>query len=293
MLFNMYSHCSWLWAFKMVLQTITNSKDVGTLCKTWTECDHLLICFHIHISHCCSPQAPKTVIQMVRPLRAPNAGSPSHQICLKVSRDQPQVLFPHALELQICSLLLFTEWYSLRTSVPCGIQYSVIPLTAVDCCSTGQNKEVVRDMGRERESNPCLKRSSEVLGPSPPSATVLDSNVVVRENSERRPSFEGDIIILLVNYKYDCFLFFWQEVLNMCCKVFLVQGKSITGGSGKPVRDHVLVAAIATNVGRLEQMCGGGGDLPRPPRLDWLIGPWVKRPISLQHRQLFYLTSSR
>nr|XP_046260457.1 potassium voltage-gated channel subfamily H member 7 isoform X1 [Scatophagus argus] len=57
--------------------------------------------------------------------------------------------------------------------------------------SKGESKEVVRDLGRERESNSCLKRSSEVLGPTPPSTAVLDSNVVVRENLERRPSFEA------------------------------------------------------------------------------------------------------
>ncbi|XP_073329823.1 voltage-gated inwardly rectifying potassium channel KCNH7-like [Pagrus major] len=56
--------------------------------------------------------------------------------------------------------------------------------------SKGDNKEVVGEIGRERESNSCLKRSSEALGPSPPSAAVLDSNLVVRDNLERRPSFE-------------------------------------------------------------------------------------------------------
>lgn len=69
---------------------------------------------------------------------------------------------------------------------------SVIPLTTVDCCSTGENKEVVRDMGRQRESNLCLRRSSEVLVPSSPGAAVLDTNLVVRDNLERRASFEGN-----------------------------------------------------------------------------------------------------
>ncbi|XP_035532615.1 potassium voltage-gated channel subfamily H member 7-like [Morone saxatilis] len=56
--------------------------------------------------------------------------------------------------------------------------------------SKGENKEVGRDVDRERESNSCLKRSTEVLGTSPPNAAVLDSNFVVRGNVERRPSFE-------------------------------------------------------------------------------------------------------
>lgn len=70
---------------------------------------------------------------------------------------------------------------------------SVIRLSTVDCCSTGENKEVVRDMGRKRESNSCLRRSSEVLGPSSPGAAVQDTNLVVRDNLERRASFEGNL----------------------------------------------------------------------------------------------------
>ncbi|XP_074550842.1 voltage-gated inwardly rectifying potassium channel KCNH7 isoform X1 [Halichoeres trimaculatus] len=54
----------------------------------------------------------------------------------------------------------------------------------------GENKEVVEDMGAHRESNLCLKRSSEVLGPSPASPAVLDSNLIIRDSMERRPSFE-------------------------------------------------------------------------------------------------------
>ncbi|XP_029315411.1 voltage-gated inwardly rectifying potassium channel KCNH7 [Cottoperca gobio] len=56
--------------------------------------------------------------------------------------------------------------------------------------SKGENKEVVKNVRREKESNSCLKRSSEVLGPSPPNVSVLDSNLIVRDNVERRPSFE-------------------------------------------------------------------------------------------------------
>ncbi|XP_042350596.1 potassium voltage-gated channel subfamily H member 7-like [Plectropomus leopardus] len=56
--------------------------------------------------------------------------------------------------------------------------------------SKGDNKEVVKDLRRERGSNSCLKRSSEVLGSSPHSAPVLNSSLIVRDNVERRPSFE-------------------------------------------------------------------------------------------------------
>ncbi|XP_075895858.1 voltage-gated inwardly rectifying potassium channel KCNH7 isoform X2 [Nelusetta ayraudi] len=56
--------------------------------------------------------------------------------------------------------------------------------------SKGENTEVAGDVEAERESNTCLKRSSEVLLPPSPSATVLDSNLVDRDNLERTSSFE-------------------------------------------------------------------------------------------------------
>ncbi|XP_068184495.1 potassium voltage-gated channel subfamily H member 7-like [Antennarius striatus] len=57
--------------------------------------------------------------------------------------------------------------------------------------SKREHREAVRDI-REKESSSCLqkKRSSEVLGPSSPSSAVLNSNLVVRDNVERGPSFE-------------------------------------------------------------------------------------------------------
>lgn len=63
---------------------------------------------------------------------------------------------------------------------------------STDCCSAGENKEAVRDVGAERESNPCLKRSSEVLLPPSPGAAVVDSNLVARDHLERTSSFEGN-----------------------------------------------------------------------------------------------------
>nr|XP_040056597.1 potassium voltage-gated channel subfamily H member 7-like isoform X2 [Gasterosteus aculeatus aculeatus] len=56
-----------------------------------------------------------------------------------------------------------------------------------------KGEEVVSDLIAERESNSCLRRSSEASlnrGTSQPKATVRDSNLVVRDNAERRPSFE-------------------------------------------------------------------------------------------------------
>lgn len=87
---------------------------------------------------------------------------------------------------------------------------SVIRLSTVDCCSTGENKEVVRDMGRKRESNSCLRRSSEVLGPSSPGAAVQDTNLVVRDNLERRASFEGNLAPLSAGEQDNFILFILQ-----------------------------------------------------------------------------------
>lgn len=52
------------------------------------------------------------------------------------------------------------------------------------------------DVGAERESNSCLKGSSEVLLPPSPGAAVLDSNLVDRDNLERTSSFEGNLPLL-------------------------------------------------------------------------------------------------
>ncbi|XP_008286623.1 voltage-gated inwardly rectifying potassium channel KCNH7 [Stegastes partitus] len=56
--------------------------------------------------------------------------------------------------------------------------------------SKGENKEVGKDIQRERESNSCLKRSSVVLGPSSLNVPALDSDLIVRDSMDRRPSFE-------------------------------------------------------------------------------------------------------
>lgn len=51
---------------------------------------------------------------------------------------------------------------------------------------------MVKDLQRETESRLSIQRSSEVLGPSSPSTTVLDPEVAVRDNLDRQPSFNGD-----------------------------------------------------------------------------------------------------
>ncbi|KAI4806011.1 hypothetical protein KUCAC02_010603, partial [Chaenocephalus aceratus] len=55
--------------------------------------------------------------------------------------------------------------------------------------SAVENKGEVTNLGRERESNSSLKRSADVLEPSTPNA-ILGSHLAVRDNVERRPSFE-------------------------------------------------------------------------------------------------------
>lgn len=70
--------------------------------------------------------------------------------------------------------------------------YGVIPLTPADCHSTGESKEMVKEVQRERESNSCLKRSSVVLGRSSLTVPGLDSDVIVRDSLDRKPPFEGN-----------------------------------------------------------------------------------------------------
>ncbi|CAB1459417.1 unnamed protein product [Pleuronectes platessa] len=56
--------------------------------------------------------------------------------------------------------------------------------------STGDNKEVVKDVGGERESNSCLKSCSGGLRPSSPNPPVLDTELIVRDSRGRNASFE-------------------------------------------------------------------------------------------------------
>lgn len=54
---------------------------------------------------------------------------------------------------------------------------------------------MVKDTETEKESRLSLQRSSEVLGPSSPSTTVLDSELPLRDNLDRKPSFNGENLL--------------------------------------------------------------------------------------------------
>lgn len=90
----------------------------------------------------------------------------------------------------------FLCYYSLIGAPICkslsSMGYGVIPLTPADCHSTGESKEMVKEVQRERESNSCLKRSSVVLGRSSLTVPGLDSDVIVRDSLDRKPPFEGN-----------------------------------------------------------------------------------------------------
>lgn len=64
----------------------------------------------------------------------------------------------------------------------------------VGCSSAEENAEVLKDVEREKESGLSLRRSSELLGPSSPSTTVLEPDLSVRDNLDRKPSFNGNIV---------------------------------------------------------------------------------------------------
>lgn len=91
--------------------------------------------------------------------------SPSQQIFLKVRRS-----FSHTLVARLD------------------------PVLSVDCSSTEEVAEVVKDVQREKESCLTLRRSSEVLGPSSPSTTALETDLAVQDNLERKPSFNGNVL---------------------------------------------------------------------------------------------------
>ncbi|MED6257167.1 hypothetical protein ATANTOWER_013224 [Ataeniobius toweri] len=55
---------------------------------------------------------------------------------------------------------------------------------------TGENKEADKDIQKDRGSNSCLKRCSVALGSSSLSVPVLDSDLIVRDSLDRKPSIE-------------------------------------------------------------------------------------------------------
>ncbi|KAK2839745.1 hypothetical protein Q5P01_013485 [Channa striata] len=54
----------------------------------------------------------------------------------------------------------------------------------------GEHKEVVKDLGSERQSDSCLKTCSGVLRPPSPNPPIRDSNLIVSDGLKRSPSFE-------------------------------------------------------------------------------------------------------
>lgn len=104
---------------------------------------------------------------------------------------------------------------------------------------------MVTDLGRERESNACLKRCS-VLGPSSHNAPVLDSDLIghiqVRGNLERSPSFEGNIYCFTDVQVINCFDKNNQK--SVASSFWVVQSRNIISHGEKPVREHDLVAAL-------------------------------------------------
>ncbi|XP_047226108.1 potassium voltage-gated channel subfamily H member 7-like [Girardinichthys multiradiatus] len=55
---------------------------------------------------------------------------------------------------------------------------------------TGENKEADKDIQKDRGSNSCLKRCSVALDSSSLSVPVLDSDLIVRDSLDRKPSIE-------------------------------------------------------------------------------------------------------
>lgn len=108
-------------------------------------------------------RALRMVTLMMR-RRAVKGESPSRQIFLKVRRS-------------VFGMLV--------------ARLDLIP--SVDCCSTEENAEVVKDVQR-KESCFSIQRSSELLGPSSPSSTALETDLVVRDNLDRKPSFNGNVL---------------------------------------------------------------------------------------------------
>lgn len=121
-------------------------------------------------------RALRTVTLMTR-RRAVKGESPSRQILLRVRRSFFRMLAAHLDSVQ-----------------------------SVDRSSTEENAEVLKDVQREKESCLSLQRSSEVLGPSSPRSTALEPELAVRENLDRKPSFNGNVLFCCcsLEFKLNC-----------------------------------------------------------------------------------------
>lgn len=87
---------------------------------------------------------------------------------------------------------------------------------SVNCHSTGENAD--EDVGRERESNSCLKSCSGVLGPSSPNPPVLNSDLIVREKTDRNASFEGILSYFINSHSLSFpFFFVWSILVQRTC----------------------------------------------------------------------------
>ena len=77
---------------------------------------------------------------------------------------------------------------------------------SVDCSSTEENAEVVKDVQREKESCLSLQRSLEVLGPSSPSTAALETDLAVQDHLDRKPSFNGNLLFccFTLEFMFNC-----------------------------------------------------------------------------------------
>lgn len=98
---------------------------------------------------------------------------------------------------------------------------------SVDLCSTEENAEVVKEVQREKDSCLTLQRSSEVLSPSSPSTAALETDVSVRDNLDRKTSFNGNVL-------FCCCLVEAQLLITQ------PNGADMLGSSGANIRSALL-----------------------------------------------------
>lgn len=96
---------------------------------------------------------------------------------------------------------------------------------SVDFCSTEENAEVVKEV--QKDSCLTLQRSLEVLSPSSPSTTALETDVSVRDNLDRKTSFNGNVL-------FCCCLVQTQLLITQ------PNGGNMLGSSGANIRSALL-----------------------------------------------------
>ncbi|KAF3694899.1 Potassium voltage-gated channel subfamily H member 7 [Channa argus] len=148
--------------------TYTNGIDMNTVLKGFPECLQADICLHLN----------RNLLHNCKAFEGATKG------CLRALAMRFNTTHaPPGDTLVHCGDVITALYFLSRGSIEILKDDIVVAIL-------GEHKEVVKDLGSERQSNSCLKTCSGVLHPSTPKPPIRESNLIVRDGLKRSPSFE-------------------------------------------------------------------------------------------------------